>query len=305
VLKRIAGGAVIAVWALSAAAAVQAEDSSRRLDSISWMRTAVGARAQALGGAFTARADDGTASYWNPAFIESFGPYETQFTLTALPLTLERQGAYLSYIQKLSRNFGSIAFGWNHARIGAIEVRDASGVKLKEEEDLQNTFAASYGLALSPAWKIGATFKYYLHQLPDAEGKGIGLDAAAAYRPGGAGLRWEFGAALKELSPGLYWTTGRREIVAPTLRLGAAYHIIYDELIAAAEVDATYGQKMVPHLGLEWWAWDTLAIRTGLDSVGVYFGAGYRFGQYQFDYSYSALLEGLSDEHRITLMYKL
>jgi hypothetical protein len=64
-------------------------------------------------------------------------------------------------------------------------------------------------------------------------------------------------------------------------------------------------QKIIPHAGVEWWALEPVALRMGLDSSGVYMGAGYRYGPVQFDYSYSVLLEGISDEHRFTLMYRL
>jgi hypothetical protein len=282
-----------------------AEDSARRLDPVAWMRVAVGARAQAMGGAFTARADDGTAPYWNPAFIESFGPYETQVALMALPLSLERRAAYAGYIQKLGHDWGSLAASWTYYRIGAIDQRDDSGLRTGDLEDVQNAFALSYGLPLGDDLKVGATVKYYLHQLPGATGSGLGLDLAAAFHPKGPWLRWQFGAALKELSPGMFWTTGVKEGVQPALRLGAAYHIIYDQLLAALDLEFPYGQKVIPHSGLEWWAWDTVAIRAGLDTSGLYVGAGYRYGPYQFDYSYSTLLEGISDEHRITIMFKL
>jgi hypothetical protein len=192
-------------WLISSLVqSVFAEDSGRRLDNLAWLKLGVGARAQALAGAFTARADDGTASYWNPAFLESFGPFETQVCFMALPMTLDRTASYLSYIQRLGPTQGSIAASWNYFRISNIEVRDAAGNQTGTMEDLQNAFACSYGLALNPDWKAGASLKYYLHQLSPERGSGIGLDLAAAYKPKGNWVRWEFGASLKDVSPGMY-----------------------------------------------------------------------------------------------------
>jgi hypothetical protein len=282
-----------------------ASDSGRRFDNLSFLRDGAGARAQALAGAFTARADDATAPFWNPAFIESFGAYETQVAFMALPLTLERRASYAAYIQKLGNNLGSIGASWNYYRIGKIEKRDSEGALLGDMEDLQNAFGLSYGLGLNMHWKIGGSIKLYYHQLADQNARGVGFDVAAAYKPRGDWLRWEFGATLKELSPGINWSTGRHEAVDPGLRLGAAYHIIYERLIAAMDLEMNWQQKMIPHIGIELWAWEPMAARMGMDSLGVYFGLGYRYGPYQFDYSYSVLLEGLSDEHRITIMYKL
>ncbi|NTV51664.1 MAG: PorV/PorQ family protein [Candidatus Firestonebacteria bacterium] len=290
---------------LTLAVSAGAEDSSRRLDNLAWMKIGAGARAQALGGAFTARADDGTAAYWNPAFLSSFGAYDTEICLMALPLDFSRRAGFLSYGQTISPNWGGVAASWNYYRAGDIEERDDAGLPTGSLEDLANGFSLSYGLGVGPDWKVGTSLHYYWHSLADTEGRGVGLDLAAAYKPKGPWVRWELGAALKDLSPGMFWGTGRHESVNPTLRLGVAYHILYDQLIAAVDFEMPWQQKIVPHAGMEWWAWEFLAVRAGLDPNGVYLGAGYRAGQYQFDYAYSALLDGLSHEHRLTLMLKL
>ncbi len=284
---------------------VLAEDSGRRFDNLAWMKLAVGSSAQALGGAYTARAHDGTATYWNPAFIEFFGPFEGQITAMVLPLSLERRAAFVSYIQTLGAGNGSLGAGWHYYRIGSIEERAADGTRLGSMEDLQNAFSISYGLALNSDWKVGASIKYYLHQIAGEQGQGLGVDLAAGFNPKREWLRWEFGATLKDVSPGITWTTGRREDVYPTLRAGAAYHIIYEKLIAALDLELPGKQKLVPHAGVEWWPWARIALRFGLDFYGLHAGTGYRFGPYQIDYSYSALIEGISNEHRITVMYKL
>jgi hypothetical protein len=160
-------------------------------------------------------------------------------------------------------------------------------------------------LALNPDWKVGASLKYYLHQLDNEKGQGIGVDLGTFFKPKGEWLRWELGATLKDLSPGMTWSTGRRETIAPTLRLGLAYHLIYDQLIASLDADASLQEKAVLHGGVEWWVLETVAARAGLDANGIYAGAGYRFGPCQIDYSFSAFFEGLADEHRITVMYKI
>jgi hypothetical protein len=223
----------------------------------------------------------------------------------ALPLDLDRRAGFFSYGQNLSPDWGGVAVSWNYYRVGGIEERDDAGIQTGSLEDLENAFSLSYGVGLGPDWKVGSSLHYYRHTLADTEGAGVGLDLAAAYKPKGPWVRWELGATLKDLSPGITWGTGRHEAVNPTLRLGVAYHILYDQLIASLDFEMPWQQKIVPHAGVEWWAWEFIAVRTGLDSQGVYMGAGYRSGPYQFDYAYSALLEGLSNEHRITVMIKL
>ena len=59
-----------------------------------FLRMGLGARAISMGGAFTAVADDGFASYYNPAGL----PYLTKrhFTSTYSFLSLDRQFHYIS-----------------------------------------------------------------------------------------------------------------------------------------------------------------------------------------------------------------
>lgn len=302
ILRGFYRGCGVGAAILACAMSGLAEDSAVRLDPLGWLRQAAGARAEALGGAFTARAGDGTATFWNPARVDSLGPYETQISATALPMLLERQAAYTSYIQKLGAGLGSLGVSWQYLHVGHIEERDADGLQIGSLDDLQNAWTVSYGLALDMEWSLGASCKYYLHQIAGEEGKGAGLDLAAAFHPRGAWLRWEFGAILKELSTGFFWSTGRKEPVFPLMRLGTAYHLLYQQLIASVDLEIPFQQKWVPHAGIEWWPWETAALRSGLDASGWHAGAGFRNGPWQVDYSFSLLFEGLSDEHRFSVM---
>lgn len=296
---------VFVIAAIIPAQTAWSEDSGYRFDNLVWMKLVAGARAQALGGAFTARAHDGTAPHWNPALLEFLRPYETQVTFMALPLTLERRAAFVSYIQTLPEGYGTVSASWHYYRLGLIEERGSDGTRLGAMEDLQNAFSLSYGLTLNPEWKVGGSLHYYLHQVAGEQGQGIGLDLAAAFVPRQARRHWEFGLILKNVSPGLAWSTGRKESIPPTLTGGAAYHIFPGMLITSADLEWTWRQKPVLHTGVEWWPWTSVAVRFGLDAFGIHAGAGYQYQQVQVDYAYSALIEGISGEHRITVMFKI
>src|SRR5512139_184337 len=67
-------------------------------------RTGVGARALAMGGAYTAVADDATAGYWNPAGLTGI----ERFNLSSMI------SANMSY----DRKYNYVALGYNFGRAG-------------------------------------------------------------------------------------------------------------------------------------------------------------------------------------------
>ncbi|MCK5242791.1 PorV/PorQ family protein [bacterium] len=282
-----------------------AEDSGYRLDNLAWLKLSLTSCAHALGGAFTARPDDGAAVYWNPAFLDELRPYEVQISAMALPMTLERRAAFASYIVTLPKGYGSVGVSWQHNRIGAIEVRTAGGQLLGATEDFQNAFALAYGLTLNPEWKVGAALKYYHHQVAGEYGQGVGLDIAGYFNPKKEWSQWAFGAVLRNMSPGLVWSTGRQESVYPTLRLGGVYKFASLPLTTSLDIEIPRAWKIIPHTGIEWQVWDFVAIRGGLDTQGIYGGVGYRFRTWQLDYAYGIMIDGLSDTHRLTMILKL
>ena len=65
-----------------------------------FLRMGVGARALGMGGAFTAVADDATASYWNPAGLTKIENIEATF-MYAANMSVDRQLNYFGYAQWL------------------------------------------------------------------------------------------------------------------------------------------------------------------------------------------------------------
>lgn len=89
----------------------------------SFLKIAVGARASAMGGAFTAVADDGTALYWNPAGLAQLE--EREFSAT-----------YNSWFEEIKQGYVTLSFPWlgqtaglgtNYVDMGSLEGRDEEG----------------------------------------------------------------------------------------------------------------------------------------------------------------------------------
>ncbi len=119
----------------------------------------IGARANAMGGAFTAVANDASAMYWNPAGIAPLQKYEALFTYTKLfaDINLNYFGAVIPVGE-----LGVIGFNVTAVNIGEMDVTteyypDGTG----------ETFnAGSYAFGLSIAklitedFSVGITAKY-------------------------------------------------------------------------------------------------------------------------------------------------
>jgi len=241
-----------------------------------------GARAEALGGAFTAIADDGSALFWNPAGLARLGHQEFTSTLGDL------YGAgvadnHLGYVFPITDDQAA-AFGWRQA------AQDQSGLGYAE-----NTFSLGYAYRLGRRLSVGAAGRY-LNATTSLDGStftewtGSTYDIGAHYA---ASDRLAVGATLKDVSGRtVTHKNGPREKIAdPGLTLGAMFKPRAQWTVACDVNDQL-------HLGTEWWyrnlfalqggALKDLAARQGADGEGWTWslGASARFKVLAFDYAH-------------------
>jgi hypothetical protein len=244
--------------------------------------TPIGARAQAMGGAFTAIADDGNALYWNVAGLSRLGHQEFTSTLGSL------YGAGLSdnnlgYVFPLT-DYQAAALSWRQAS------QDEAGLGYSED-----TFSLGYAYRFGRTLAIGAAGRW-LDATTDLDGSrvtewsGATFDLAAHWvvRDG-----LQFGATLKDVTGRtVTHKDGPREKIAdPALTVGAAFKPV-PSLTVAADVNDQL------HLGTEWWyrnlfavqggAQKDLAQAQGADGEGWQWslGASARWKVLQFDYAH-------------------
>lgn len=215
-----------------------------------FMESGGGARAMALGGAFTAVADDASATFWNPAGLS---------TVTAprlLWMHEERFGGLVdrdfgAYVQPVSWSlFGGEAAGvgvslirlgvddipfTDHLRgqldtngdgtvdddelLGLFELQDQ--IRFKSDSEL--ALLVSYGERRG-AWRFGGSLKFIRQSVGGYSSNGIGFDAAAL-RPG-LWRRLDFGIKLQDITTThLSWNTewGTTESIMPAIVPGLAW----------------------------------------------------------------------------------
>ncbi len=212
-----------------------------------------GARALAMGGAFTAVASDPSAAYWNPAGLSLVTEREVMF------MHSERFGDlidrdYISYVQPVSWSlFGGdqAGFGVSLIRLGIDDIPftehlrsqldlDGDGIISREETfglfELQDEILfvsdAEYAGFISYAerkgsWMVGGSIKLIHQSVGKYSSYGIGLDIGLL-RPHTLISNLDFGLKLQDVtSTPLSWNTdeGTIETIAPTVIPALAYHV--------------------------------------------------------------------------------
>lgn len=254
-----------------------------------------GARPSALGGAFTALADDANAPAYNPAGISLMGMSELTFMYAQLYSGIDfNVGAnetsdlglgYFSYIPRMfNKRYGTFGLSWTNF----------SASNLYRED----TFYLSYANAIkyqrqdaNPIFAYGLNVKYLRRnvtgdQRTDVDpvfNGGSASDAVTAdlgliYRPD-----WEilpglkFGLAFQNLTePDIGLSKTDRVPLKSTL--GVSYQDRYFRWInPSLDISRRDGRTLVA-LGWEgWFAKDSLALRLGGDEDRITGGLGYQF----------------------------
>ena len=300
-----------------------------------FMAIGVGGRALGLGGAHVALVNDATAGYWNPAALARISYPE------GIVMHDERFGSLISF------DFASVAvpygldesLGLSLLRLGVDGIPDTrkawidnnsngvfDGVDRLDYEKVTYFNATDWALYFTYAKRLssglvyGANVKIIRRDLADQSAMGIGFDVGALYSPTPDLC---FGINAQDITTTLVaWSTGRNELVSPTLKIGAAHSIdaLGGRFTPALDVDVRLENRRFssvanlgavsfdPHAGLEFDYKKTVALRVGYSDVKqLTIGAGLHLRMLDVDYSFAkfAADEFLGNTHRISLRFVL
>lgn len=323
----------IAALAVSALASVALASPALAVDKFAaeFLKIGVGARALGMGGAFVSIADDASATYWNPAGIvqlqsrEALGMHASQFDGVLAH-------DVLGMVAPLRSGGVDAAVGITVIRLGVDDIRvtkdavigtdengnpilDPSLITKKSAYDL--ALLLTYARAVGSRWAAGVNVKL-IRQLIVDEGAsfGIGADFGLRYQ---ASPSVAFGARLADVTTTqLYWDTGRRETVAPTVTLGMhgtrAVAALQGSLTVGLnssfafegqEADQFHTGNLSGNLlpGLEYRFREIVALRVGSNAGDFTAGAGVRYRQVGADYAYLSH-DQLDGTHRVSALVR-
>lgn len=168
--------------ALTAAPAAAQNVSRAGTSGAAFLGIGVGPRATALGGAYTALADDATALHWNPAGV-------------ARMTTSQAATAHSEWLADLDHDFVAVAVpvagGVAGASVTRLGVPDQVVRTETEQDGTGATFTAadlavglSYGRVITERFAIGATVKLVQQRIWNSTASGIALDLGTQFRTG-------------------------------------------------------------------------------------------------------------------------
>lgn len=291
-----------------------------------FLATGPGARAAAMGGAFTGLADDSSAIFYNPAGLAG-----QRGAVMAEHVPVNESGSGFSFGDgrldflglQYPTKIGSFGFGVYQFAIGGIEGRQNLSDTATTLNVSQTAYFVPYGVKLGPL-SLGATGKIVKYDLGPYSASGYGADAGAKldlFKQDtflGRDTQGSFGVAI-------------RNMVAPTLTLyqdptaiekvsavgasvtskvregyeASADTIVHDRLTFS--VDFSKGNIDTPlsfAAGVEYCYLERFALRGGFTSGGnitVGLGLGGPASSFRFDYA--AGLVALAPEHHFSLSW--
>ncbi len=303
-------GAVFAVIVVPGAA-----DADSGGGAAAYMGMGVGARALGMGSAFTAVADDASASYWNPAGLVSIG--RPQLGAMHADLTLDRSYDYMGYAVPIGEKY-AVAASYTRFSVDDIpETRlsstDDDGNGLLDDpvldgsgnvrifgmfEDVEDNFTLSLAGRPMGGLMVGANLKFLHQRLYDTSATGWGLDVGAIFR---VSSRLKVGVALRDLFSELDFGSGlRTEDVPLTWSTGFAYRMPWDATLAL-DVVKTENSDAFVRVGAEKWFMNRrYALRVGSDDGEFTAGTSFSFSDWRFDYAYAT--SDLGDVQRLSFV---
>lgn len=295
-----------------------------------FLRMGLGARATAMGNAFTGVAEGSVAAYYNPAGIPFLKA--RQLSLEYRVLSLDRTFNYIGFATgihpkaddasgEMPLNAG-IAISWIHASVDRIDGRDFEGNHYQDFSNAENAFALSFGvMPIRNKLAIGLTGKVLYNRIPD-----IG-DNNAAISDFGMGVDFgllaiplpylSIGVLVKDVNAKYEWKTDKvwekdidkTDRFPTTLRAGIGLRYPYPWLLFAFDLEKNDQQDLKYFVGTEVLLQNKFAGRIGLNNGSLTLGGGYQFELFrrpvQIQYAFVTQKLDVASEHIFSWVFNL
>jgi hypothetical protein len=247
-----------------------------------------GARAVSMSGAFSSFYDDVSCSYWNPAAISFLNNIGLSTMISFL--TLDRSYNYIGGVFPLQ--YVTIGFSFINFSIGNIEGRTGDTEEFYLFSDTENAYIASCGYEIFKWIAVGGNIKIIDIKLAGYGANGFSFDGGIFIKPF---ENISFGVVFRDFFNGLYWTTGTKERILFTMRIGMMAELFEKILKVSIEGEQIEAHDAIIKSGAEIAFFKILFLRGGC-SYGFYSqefdwtaGAGLKINIYniltQIDYA--------------------
>ena len=265
-----------------------------------FLKIGAGARGLAMGGAFTAVADDATAVYWNPAGLNRV---KEKSAALMHSLWLENtSNSWVSYAHPAS--FGNFGAGVQYFSYGKIEGCDEYGAKQDDFSPIDTAVSLSYARNLLGT-DLGLSLKYISSKITDTA-TAFAVDAGAVRK---AGDRLSLAIVVLNLGTKMKFID-EADSLPLSIRLGGAY-VVSGSFTAAIGITMPQDNRVSYCAGGEYRhafgkgvaACARAGYNTGSNDAGgmsgFAAGAGISCGRYGIDYAFVPF-EGIGSTHQIS-----
>ncbi len=301
-----------------------------------FLRVGLGARAKAMGNAFTALATGLESSYYNPAglpFLE-----HKEVTASYRSLSLDRQFTFIGFGLPIhpkieggkEKTFnGGLALTWIRSAVDNIDGRDSDGQRSANLSNSENAFALTFALNPAKRFSLGLSIKILWNRFPDigingktVSASGVGLDFGVLYKP----TEWiSVGAVVKDINSKYRWNTDKlygedgsetTNKFPKIFRTAVAFTLPQlQSVVFAVDFEQLYKEKLFSekvndkiHFGAEADVYKQVKVRSGLDDGSFTAGGGYQFDLFgkmsQVNYAFVASGNRAESEHVFTWIFQ-
>ena len=314
----------IAAFATPGHAQFSLGDQRAGTASGTFLKIAVGARAEGLGESFVAVANDPSAIFWNPAGLASIQRQELQVNHLSWPGDINYE--HLAFVLPVRRLGGSLAFQLGSLSTSLDETSESHPFGTGRTFTYSDMVAgAAYARRWTDKLLIGAGLKYVREDLgSDVSGPTTGavlLDIGSIYYLGFGSVRIatslsNFGSSLKPSGSYTSPYTGEQRSYdsfdPPTVfRYGLAFEPIEtarQKMTMSLEINQPADNAQLVKSGVEWTYEQRLALRTGYNfnasemkfsaGAGVFANVGQTHGQVDYAFTDGGALGAV---HRVSL----
>ncbi len=297
-----------------------------------FLKIGVGAKAQAMGGAFAGLADDESAAYYNPAGIIGFqqravagsymnyiadiqSGYLTLILPSVAPQTQVRSDQFDEYTVKDAGR--ALAISVNYLNYGTIDETNGDGEIIGDFSGSDVALALTYARRLTDQFTLGGSAKFIYQKIQEYSSDALAVDLGAIYRLRDGRTSIGFSASnLGFQLSGL--STEHKDPLPIIVRAGLSHRLRGMPLTASAEVAYPTDNDVFGSLGLELMPnGSPVALRVGYSTFGNNYetggskdntagfsvGAGFHVSQFVIDYAFLPYAD-LGSLHRVSLAHR-